>query len=94
MKMKKCLPARLDSAKRAGRQGFSLAEILLVVTIIESFLLLFYLLSKQTTRGYDSKKNRPRDAQVLLKIITTIMRDIQPKNSDLYDCITKANGDF
>ncbi len=95
--MKKCLPARLDSAKRAGRQGFSLAEILLVVTIIAVLSVVVLLaFKKQTTRGYDSK--RKTDLATLKVLFEDYYNDhaCYPTKEqwDLYDCITKANGDF
>ncbi|EKD68228.1 MAG: hypothetical protein ACD_48C00016G0004 [uncultured bacterium] len=79
------------------KRGFSLAEIMIVVTVI-AILAVFALLSfqKQTIRGYDSK--RKADLATLKVLFEDYYNDhtCYPTKGqwDLYDCITKANGDF
>ncbi len=82
---------------RKNLNGFTLAEIMLVVAII-AILAVFTLLSfqRQTLRGFDSK--RKTDLATFKAIFEDYYNDhtCYPTKElwDAYDCTTKANGDF
>jgi prepilin-type N-terminal cleavage/methylation domain-containing protein len=79
------------------KKGFTLSEILLVVTIL-AILVVFALLNfqKQTVRGYDVK--RKSDLATLKVVFEDYYNDhdCYPTKAiwDAYNCTTKANGEF
>jgi len=85
------------SEKMKILRGFTLSEIMIVVTVIAIVALLGFLsFQRQTLRGFDSK--RKTDLANFKVIFEDYYNDhnCYPTKAmwDLYDCNTKANGDF
>lgn len=78
-------------------KGFTLSELMIVITILAVVaILLLTSLQQQTMRGYDSK--RKTDLAKIKVIFEDYYNDhnCYPTKDlwDAYDCKTKANGDF